>query len=74
MTFAEAKQTKKPFGKYRGDTLDKIAETDEGLRHLDWLVGWFAAHPLLFPEFREALRAYLRDPAIEADIRRILEQ
>lgn len=35
----ELGETRIPFGKYRGDTLDDIASTDEGLRYLDWLAG-----------------------------------
>ena len=28
-----------PFGKYRGQTLSEIADSDEGVRYLDWLRG-----------------------------------
>jgi hypothetical protein len=40
MKFDEAKGFRLPFGNYRGQTLDEVAATDEGLRYLDWLVGW----------------------------------
>jgi len=72
MTFDQAKQARKPFGKFAGQTLDDIAATDEGLRHLDWLVGWFDQKLLLYPNFQAALRAYLADPAIAADLERVL--
>lgn len=86
MTFDEAKLAKKPFGKYAGLTLEEIAALrqaqgglspskaadDEGLRHLDWLLGWFELHPLLFPAFQEALKCFFADPAIKADVERLI--
>ena len=30
-----------PVGKYKGKTLDEIAESDEGLLYLDWIRGEF---------------------------------
>lgn len=72
MTFHEAKLARKPFGRYAGHTLDDIASTDEGLRHLDWLLGWFTQKPLLYPRFQKALKTFLGDPAIAADLERIV--
>lgn len=28
-----------PFGQFKGQTLAQIAETDRGLRYLDWVIG-----------------------------------
>lgn len=66
MKFSEAQSFKLPFGKYRGETLDKIAETDEGLAYLDWLVG---EEP--FPPTGPALKTYLADPAIRAEVEQL---
>ncbi len=67
MTFAEAKHFKLPFGKFRGQALDYIAKTDQGLLYLDWLVGQsFAGSHVL-----EHLRAYLGDPTIAAEVARL---
>jgi uncharacterized protein (DUF3820 family) len=64
MTFDEAKVWCMPFGKYAGRTLDQIAETDEGLSYLDWLrdQGW------LRQGAKDALDAYLDDPAIAKEL------
>ena len=57
-----------PFGKFKGQTIDKVAETDEGLRYLDWMRGLGD----LRPPHREALDAYLNDPAISEDLAKIV--
>ncbi len=67
--FREAQVFKMPFGKYKGEALDTIAETDDGLRYLDWLVG---QEP--WPPTGPALEAYLSDPAIRADVEQLKGQ
>jgi uncharacterized protein (DUF3820 family) len=69
MTYNEAKVYKMPLGKHRGKALDKIAESDEGLLYLDWLVGqdWVRG-PL-----REALHVYLGDPVIALEVQRAMQ-
>ena len=72
MAFADAAKFVMPLGKYKGQALDKIAESDEGLRYLDWLrgerdetnrkKGW-ADQPL-----DRALHAYLDDRGIRRDL------
>ena len=39
MTFREAADYVMPFGKYKGQTLAKIAAFPKGLLYLDWLCG-----------------------------------
>ena len=72
MTFEEARQVRMLFGKYQGQTFDEIASTDEGLRYLDWLRGWFEERTLIWLTVREALAVYLSDPAIAADLERVI--
>jgi len=52
------------FGKYEGQNLDKIAETDEGLKYLDWLndQSWLK-QPL-----ETHLRNYMADPTIQKEL------
>ena len=70
MTFREAAQYKMPFGKHKGKTLDSIAETDEGLKYLDRLLGDMQHNNSKLPVVDE-LKAYLTDPAIKAELRRV---
>lgn len=67
MTFKEAKDYKLLFGKHSGETLDQIAESDNGLSYLDWLVGQNFIHG----RTKEALVAYLSDPAIAEDLKKM---
>ncbi len=64
MTFKEAKNFAFPFGKYKGQTLDKIASTDRGLAYLDWARGL----DNLYPDTKAALEAYCSDPAIAREL------
>ncbi len=57
-----------PFGKHKGLSIDKVAETDEGLRYLDWMRGLGD----LKPPLRAALDAYLGDPSIAEDLAKIV--
>lgn len=70
MTFEEAKHTKLYIGDYKGWTIFEIAATDQGLKWLDWLVGqtWFK----MYTQFK-AVKVYLDDPAISAEVARLLE-
>lgn len=69
-TFAQAKAKTLPaaFGDYGGKTLDDIASSDKGLLFLDALRGRAKA-----PWLQEVLGVYLDDPAIQADLRRALD-
>jgi hypothetical protein len=64
MTFAEAKRIIIPFGKLKGMTIFAAAETDAGLRWLDW------ARSLddLREPFRTALHTYLADDTISREV------
>ena len=68
--FRVAQKVRIPFGKYNGATLDKIAESDEGLEYLDWLNGqtWLAQ------PFKVHLMNYLSDPTIEKELREIIRK
>lgn len=68
MTFDEAKTTVVPFGKFAGQAIDQIAETDAGLLWLDWLRG----QPVRKSSLREALVVYLDDRGIAADLARLV--
>jgi hypothetical protein len=65
LTFRQAADTVIPFGKYRGSTIDSVAETDEGLRYLDWLYGERENRK---SPIDEALRVYLSDQTIAAEL------
>lgn len=69
ITFAKSRDYEMPFGKHRGKTLDKIAETDEGLLYLDWLSGEVAGGTT-----KDALTAYLSDKTIEADVQKLVRK
>lgn len=52
------------FGRYKGKTIDKTAESDDGLLYLDWL----NAQTWLTDPLRAHLKAYLEDPTIEKEL------
>lgn len=60
---AASKRLPAAFGEWGGMTLDEIASTDAGLCYLDSLRGRARATWL-----REALRIYLDDPTIAAEL------
>lgn len=68
MLFDEAKRQIVFFGKYTGKTIDKIAETDEGLKYLDWIVG----QDWLYDGTREAIKVYLADDTIKSELEKLL--
>lgn len=59
-----------PFGKYKGYSIERIGESDEGLLYLDWLVGqsWLKA------ELRRELESYLGQPTIRAEVQKLVEK
>lgn len=67
MTFSDAKEIRMPFGKFKGESFDKIAETDDGLLYLDWLRG----EKIHDRRLRSAVEAYLDDPAIKAELAKL---
>jgi len=62
--FEKAKVFVISFGKYKGQTLDMIACTKEGLEYLDWLVGqeWCRN------SVKEHLENYLSDKSIQKEL------
>lgn len=67
MTFNEAKHYEMPFGKYKGQTLDDIAQEGRGLRYLDWLRG-VRSEEGKNTDVDKALAAYLGDPSIQKEL------
>ena len=58
------------FGlEYKGQSLDKIAQTDKGLKYLDWL----RDQTWVYPETKEMLEIYLGDKTIQKELERILD-
>ncbi len=53
-----------PFGKWKGLTLDEIAETSDGLRWLDWAAGEFD----VTSEAGQQIRSFVANPAIVREI------
>lgn len=61
------------FGKFSGNVIDRVAETDAGLLYLDWMRGELVAGRLVAskdeqPALINALAVYLEDPAIASDL------
>lgn len=54
-----------PFGRYRGETLDAVCSTDEGLQWLDWAVDNFRQTNVV-----DALRRYADQPDVQKEIAR----
>lgn len=74
MNLSDAGKFKVDFGKHKGGTIDQIAQTDEGLRYLDWLRGsdMCKIRDGRLPELRQALDIYLGAPAIRQELDRVL--
>ncbi len=70
MTFTEAKNFRLPFTKHKGRTLDEVASTPQGLLFLDWLVG----QSFVGSHTAEHLRVYLADPAIAAEVAKLVNR
>ena len=56
------------FGEHNGKTIDKIAESDKGLKYLDWLRG----QNYLRDPARMHIEYYLSDPTIKKELEKIL--
>lgn len=70
MTFAQAKATVMPFGKYRGRTVGSMLKKDDELLYLDWMVGLDD----LYGDIKEALGIVLSDATIGAELERLVEE
>lgn len=69
MKFKDAANFVMPFGIHKDKKFDKIAETDSGLKYLDWLSG----RDNIYGNLRDALTAYLSDKHIAKDLAALLE-
>lgn len=67
MTFDKAKKFKIPWGDYKGQAIDDVASTDNGLRDLDKLFGWMQEKKHR-SAFRTALSVYLSDDSIKREL------
>ena len=67
--FHAAKKFVIPFGKYRGKTLNEVAETDEGLTYLDWMRGLGD----LYEDTRRALDNFLNHEPVARDLQAALD-
>lgn len=65
--FKAAQQYVIRFGNYKDKSLDKIAETDDGLKYLDWLLGQNWLRDLA----RMHITYYLSDPTIKKELEKI---
>ncbi len=79
MEFKDAKSFVVLFGKYRNSTIDAIAESNEGLKWLDWMLGELEREVMSAKKHGRhiaadrvalhiALQAYLSDPSITIDL------
>ena len=68
MTYGEAARFRMPWGKYKGQPIDGVASTDEGLEYLDWLRG-VREEEGKSETIDRALATYLDDPAIARDLK-----
>lgn len=64
--FDYAKKYVLPFGKYKGQRLDDIAKTDEGLLYLDWLYGEVEEG-----NTKQMLKIYFEDETIKKEINKL---
>ncbi len=68
--FNQAKKYVMPFGKHKGETIDSIASTDEGLKYLDWLYGEVTTSSV--PQLRVMLKIYLEDETIAKELKKLI--
>lgn len=68
-TFDYCKGIHLGFKKYKGQTIDQVAQTDEGLKYLDWL----GSQPWLDVVTSKAIRVYLSDPSISKELKNALD-
>lgn len=70
MSWDDAQRFVMPLGKHKGKQIYEIAETDKGLRYLDWLIG----QPWVLGRLKTALESYLKDPVIAKEVEAALEE
>lgn len=66
---AVGENTKVPFGKFSGKTLDAIGSTHDGLLYLDWLVG----QDWLFEDLKKNVKEFLQDPDVAKELKVAVE-
>lgn len=74
MTFTEACAYVLDFGKkYRGQTVTRVGNNDEGLRYLDWCIGQEFLNYDRYAETREAIEIYLKHPAVAMRVNQLVD-
>jgi len=56
-----------PFGRFKGREIADVADSDDGLRYLDWLVGWIESdddRKANMDGLLQAIREHLARPEI----------
>jgi len=74
VSFDRAASFRLGFGKYAGRTIDQVAETDEGLLYLDWLLGEMQTGGTVYAGARDALDAYLADTTVARELEELLDR
>lgn len=62
-----------PYPRFKGQALDEIASTVDGLIYLDWLVGWLQEKKIQ-GDFRDSLERYLARPEIDRAVEEAIDQ
>lgn len=70
MTFDQAKLQCVPFGKFKGQSIDKVASTSRGLMYLDWMM---SLKDLREGPFKDALNTYMRDEGIQKEVQQAMQ-
>lgn len=73
MDFEIARQWMIPYGRHKDQTLDMVAQSDDGLKYLDWLVDqpyWWVTKD----DLRTAIQVYLSDPQIAKELGDTLDE
>ena len=69
IAFRDACDVVIPFGEFNGSTIARIGASDEGLKRLDYYLAWADCHEPI----RDAIKVYLRNPAIAARLNYLLD-
>lgn len=67
MEFKQAASFVVPWGDHAGYPIDKVAETDDGLKDLDKLLSWMESKNHK-SNFRRNLEKYLQEPSIKKEL------
>ena len=60
-------EARSPYKKFLGKTLGEIGDSDEGLKYLDWLIGWMEDEEIR-TDFYASLKQFVALPHISRAI------